>query len=141
MASAGDFSDAAKDKFLDDKSLYIGDVSEDVPPGCIFDEARGEEPDLPYLEMCFECLRDNLAEIDGAIETASEKWALERMSTVDLAILRVAAAELLYIEEIEDSVSVNEAVLMAKKYGSDKSSVFINGILGTIARGMSEGGT
>jgi len=141
MASTEDFSDAAKDGFLADRSLYSGDVSEDVPPGCIFDEKKGEEPDFPYLNWCFVCVRDNLKEIDEIIERASEKWSVERMNTVDLAILRVAVAELFYIDDIEDSVSVNEAVLMAKKYGSEKSAVFINGVLGTIARSLSEGGT
>ena len=130
MASTGDFSDAAKEEFLAEGLLHDS----------IFDETKGEKPDLPYLEMGFECVRDNLPEIDGKIEKASEKWTVERMSNVDLAILRVAVAELLYIDEIEDSVAVNEAVLMAKKYGSEKSSVFINGILGTIVRSKGEGG-
>jgi len=119
---------------LADTSLYLGDVREDSPPGCIFDEAAGESPDMPYLNWAFECLRSHLSDIDRMIADASEKWAVGRMSAVDLAILRVAAAELLYIDEIADSIAVNEAVLMAKKYGSEKSAKFINGILGAIAR-------
>ena len=57
------------------------------------------------------------------------------MPSVDLAILRVAAAEILYIKEIPDSVSINEAVGLAKKYGTDKSSKFINGLLGGLVDG------
>ncbi|MDR3364828.1 MAG: transcription antitermination factor NusB [Clostridiales Family XIII bacterium] len=134
MMSTGDFSDAARDAFLADTSLYIGNVREDAPPGCIFDEAADEAPDLPYLNWAFACLRDHLGEIDCVISQASEKWSVKRMGIVDLAILRLAASELLYMEDIDDSISVNEAVLMAHKYGSEKSPAFVNGILGAIAR-------
>jgi len=134
MTMSGVFSNADKDAFLSDTSLYSGDVSNDKPPGCIFNESAGESPDLTYLNFAFLCLKDNLAHIDSLLDNASEKWVVGRMSAVDLAILRVAVAELLYIDDIDDSTSINEAVLMAKKYGSEKSSGFVNGILGAIAR-------
>ena len=140
MASTGDFSDEAKEAFLADASLFTGDVREDMPLGCIFDEAAGEKPDMPYLDWTFACVRDNLEEIDGAISGSSEKWDIGRMGIVDLSILRVAVAELLYLEEIDDSVSVNEAVLMAKKYGTEKSASFVNGVLGAVARGGAPAG-
>lgn len=138
MTSTGDFSDAAKQAFLNDMSLYLGDVAEDTPVGCLFDAQSGEQPDMPYLEWAFECVRSHLAEIDKALSGASEKWAVSRMSTVDLAVLRVAAAELLYVDGIDDSVSINEAVVIAKKYGSEKSAAFVNGILGAIVRSKKE---
>lgn len=140
MTSTGDFSDAAKAAFLADTSLFTGDVREDLPLGCIFDEAAGEKPDMPYLDWAFACVRDNLARIDAVVSGASEKWSLGRMSTVDLSILRVAVAELLYMEGIDESVSVNEAVVMAKKYGAEKSAAFVNGVLGAVARAGAEGG-
>jgi len=138
MSSTGDFSDAAKDAFLEDTTLYIGDVREDVPLGCIFDESEGEAPDMPYLNWAFACIRDHLAEIDRTIAEASKKWSLERMGTVDLSILRVALAEFLCMDSIAASISINEAVLMAKKYGTEKSPVFVNGILGAVARERQE---
>ena len=138
MTSTGDFSDTAKEKFLADESLYIGNVSEDTPTGCLFDELKSEAPDLPYLNWAFLCVRENLEEIDKVIGGTSEKWKIERMNTVDLAILRVAFAELLYMDGIDENTSVNEAVLIAKKYGSEKSSVFINGILGAFTRARGE---
>ena len=124
MTAIGDFSDETKEKFMKDSNLYKD----------IFDEAAGESPDMAYFGFAFLCIRDNLAMIDRLLAGASMKWALDRMDAVDLSILRVAVAELRYIDEIEDSISVNEAVLMAKKYGSEKSPSFINGILGTVAR-------
>jgi len=134
MTATGDFSDNAKEAFLKDTSLYSGDVSEDTPMGCIFDEKKGESPDLIYLDWAFLCVRDNLEEIDAKLAEASEGWSVQRMGTVELAILRVAAAELSYIDGIDTGVSVNEAVLMSKKYGSEKSASFVNGVLGAIAR-------
>lgn len=56
------------------------------------------------------------------------------MAAVDLAILRVAAAEILYVEDIPAQVSINEAVNMAKKYSTGKSSGFINGLLGGMVK-------
>jgi len=134
MTSTGDFSDEAREVFLADSSLYSGDVSLDSPPGCIFDESAGESPDTAYFNWAFECIRDNLPEIDLIIEEASEGWALPRIGTAELAILRVAAAELLYIEGIDTGVSVNEAVILSKKYGTEKSAAFVNGVLGSVAR-------
>ena len=134
MTVSGDFSDAARDAFLADPSLYLGDVRGDTPLGCIFDEAAGEHPDMPYFDWAFRCVRDNLPELDRVLKAASEKWPLGRMNPVDLAILRLAAAEIIYVENIDDSTSINEAVLLAKKYGSEKSPTFVNGILGTVAR-------
>jgi N utilization substance protein B len=56
------------------------------------------------------------------------------MPKVDVAILRLATVELLYMDDIPDAVAINEAVDMAKKYGADESKAFINGILGKIAK-------
>ena len=137
MTATGDFSDEAKEAFLADTSLYNGNVQEDKPPGCIFDETNGEQPDMPYLNWAFACVRDNLSEIDRILTDASEKWSIGRMSIVDLSILRVAVAELLFMEDIDEGVSVNEAVVMAKKYGTGKSAAFINGVLGAVARSES----
>ena len=134
MSSAGDFSDEAKDAFLNDTSLYTGDIREEEPLGCLFDEAAGESPDMPYFNWAFQCIRDNLTDIDTALTEASDGWTLQRMGIADLAIMRVAAAELLYIDGIDTGVSVNEAVNLSKKYGSEKSASFVNGVLGTIAR-------
>ncbi len=72
--------------------------------------------------------------IDIYIEKYAKEWTVDRMSKVDLAILRLAMFEILYREDIPYSVSINEAVELAKKYSSEKSSSFINGILGNFIR-------
>ncbi len=71
-------------------------------------------------------------ELDSLIEEFSKEWTLDRMSRVDIAILRVAIYEMLYRPDIHASVSINEAVEFAKKYSHEDAGSFINGILGGI---------
>jgi N utilization substance protein B len=72
--------------------------------------------------------------IDRLIEETSENWALSRMPLVDRNILRLAVFEMLYRDEdVPDSVAINEAVEMAKVYGGEDSSKFVNGVLGRLA--------
>lgn len=76
--------------------------------------------------------------IDDLIEKFSLKWGKGRISKVALIILRIAIYELIYRDEIPVNVAINEAVELSKKYGSDKESSFINGILGGIARDLEQ---
>ena len=72
---------------------------------------------------------DNIAIIDKIIEDYSRGWKLNRIANVDLAILRLALSEILYMEDIPYKVSINEAIELSKIYSSDESPPFINGIL------------
>jgi len=72
---------------------------------------------------------DHIKEIDALIKNCSEHWSLERMSTVDKNILRMAVCEFLYCDDIPPKVTLNEAIDIGKNYGSDNSGSFINGIL------------
>ncbi len=76
----------------------------------------------------------HLAEIDEKLSAASHKWSKERLSRVALAILRLAIYEIVWETDIPVSVSINEAVELAKNYGGDADASFINGVLGGIAR-------
>lgn len=73
--------------------------------------------------------RDN---IDSLINQVSDGWTTGRMAKTDLAIIRVAVAEMLYIEDVPKAVAINEAVELSKTYGTDDSRKFINAILGKI---------
>lgn len=75
-----------------------------------------------------------LEEIDGIIKTSTIGWKKERIAKVDLAILRLALYELKNREDIPDSVTANEAIELAKKFSTDESGSFINGVLGKIIR-------
>lgn len=74
------------------------------------------------------------SELDRRLAEASEHWRVERMSRVDRNILRLALYEMLYLSDIPPKVSLNEAIDLGKKYGSQDSGAFINGILDRVHR-------
>lgn len=74
-----------------------------------------------------------VAELDEAINQVSKGWKTSRMNKVDLTILRLAVYEMRFEEDIPVAVSINEAVELAKKYGTDDSASFVNGILAKLA--------
>ncbi len=76
----------------------------------------------------------HMAELDKKIDAYSVNWSKDRISRVALSVMRLAVYEMLYEESIPVSVSINEAVELAKKYGGDEDASFINGILGSISR-------
>lgn len=87
-----------------------------------------------FAENILNMVEENSEEIDKVIEENSQDWTLLRLPKVSLAILRLAVAEIRYIDEVPNGVAVNEAVELAKKYGTNEDASFINGILGTITK-------
>ncbi|HAR91841.1 MAG TPA: transcription antitermination factor NusB [Eubacterium sp.] len=87
------------------------------------------DKDKTYIIDKANKILDNKETIDQEIESVSNKWKVDRMDKVDKAILRLAYYEIKMDEEIPDKVAVNEAVELSKKYSSDASPKFINGIL------------
>ncbi len=102
------------------------------------EEDLDDDTDFPYLNCVVSGVKDNKEDIDNLIEENSKSWKINRFSKIDLAILRVAVFEIIYIKEKFDDipyrVAINEAVRIAKKYGTKESSKFVNGILGGIVR-------
>ena len=82
-------------------------------------------------------VQDHHEEIDRLISDNLDNWTLERIAKTDLAILRTAVAEMLYVDSIPVRVSINEAVELAKKYGDERSYAFINSVLGKISHAIS----
>ncbi|MCQ2562957.1 MAG: transcription antitermination factor NusB [Mogibacterium sp.] len=83
-------------------------------------------------------VQDHHEEIDNIISENLDNWTLERIAKTDLAILRTAVAEMLYVESIPVRVSINEAVDLAKKYGDERSYAFINSVLGKVSRSLND---
>ena len=79
-------------------------------------------------------VEENLSIIDEYIDNNLNGWQKSRLSNVVLCVLRLSIYEILYCKEIPTSVSINEAVEIAKKYGSPEEAAYINGVLGSIAR-------
>lgn len=73
-------------------------------------------------------------EIDQLISEVTEEWPLHRMATIDRNILRIATYEIFFLPEVPSSVSINEAVELGKKYGTEESGKFVNGVLGRLVR-------
>lgn len=88
------------------------------------------------MSLLFRNIEERLEKVDTVIEENAENWRIQRLAKVDLSILRIALIEMFYVEEVPIAVAINEAVSLAKIYGSDNSAKFINGILGTVARKM-----
>ncbi len=100
------------------------------------DPARAEFVDeiRSFCMNLVDGVRQNAQQIDALIRGAAKNWRLERMSRVDRNILRMATFELLALSDIPPKVTLNEAIEIAKAYGSEDSSAFINGILDKISR-------
>lgn len=99
------------------------------------DELKDHKKHLKYIKDVVSTTYDNITEIDNCIETnLDESWSLNRLSKMCLAALRLSVAEILYIDEIPESVSINEAVEIAKIFGDDNDSLFVNGVLGKIVK-------
>lgn len=97
------------------------------------------ESEREFTERLVRGVIDHRDEIDSALRECSEHWSLERMNVVDRNLLRLGAFELRYHREIPPQVVINEAVEMAKQYGTSESSSFVNGILDRIYRSDREG--
>jgi N utilization substance protein B len=71
----------------------------------------------------------HLPEIDAALRGALDNWRLDRLSRIDRAVLRIAATEMLYVDEIPPRVAIQEAIRLAEAYGGEDSPRFVNGVL------------
>lgn len=119
--------------------LYSSDIT-DESVADIVDAGQYPADDIefaPYAEALVRGVQAHRAEIDERLSSTSENWTLDRMPVVDRAILRLAVYEMIYVDEVPVSVTINEAVELAKAYGGeDDSSRFVNGVLGRIAAGI-----
>ena len=90
--------------------------------------------DSEFAEQLVSGVTEHAEELDELISAHTIGWSVSRIDKVDLAILRIAAYEIRYLDEIPVGASINEAVKLAKQFGGDHSYSFINGILGSLAK-------
>jgi N utilization substance protein B len=144
-----DFGASALERFLDnfypeagparvETSLGASQESEQdpSPEGCSSDPKSKEttRENRAFAALLMRGASEHLAEIDASIEAASAHWTIQRMSRVDRNILRVAAFELKFLPDVPPNVIINEAIEIAKTFGSDESPNFINGVLDQISK-------
>jgi len=94
----------------------------------------------PFFLKLVSGVLENRAEIDALIERFSKNWKINRMSCVDRNVMRIAVYELLYCRDIPPKVSINEAVDVGKKFGTEESGAFINGIMDSIRAALEQEG-
>ena len=115
--------------------MYQGEILEKAPRELIENaqlvpETQGLDE---YALMLLDGTKEKLEAIDELIDSASDNWTLDRMPVVDRSLLRLTTYEMRYVDDVPVSVSINDAVNLAKEFGGDDSPRFINGILGRIA--------
>ena len=110
------------------------DAEEMKEQAVLFDEEEScSEKDKEYITKKFENIVEKITEIDAAVNEVAKGWKTTSMGKVDLTIIRLAVYEMKYEEDIPVKVAINEAVELAKQYGTDDSPAFVNGILAKLA--------
>ncbi len=112
-----EFYDYDKEEMSEQLSLFFEELD------------QRKEKDTDYIQKKYEDIMEHLTEIDAMINEVAEGWKTSRMAKVDLTLIRLATYELKYEEDIPTGVAINEAVELAKAYGTDDSASFVNGIL------------
>ncbi|MBM4762243.1 transcription antitermination factor NusB [Bacillus sp. B15-48] len=119
----------AREKAL--QALFQIDISK-VEIVDAIDHVLDEEKSDPYLSKLVEGTVQNQQEIDNVIKAHLEKWTMDRLAPVDRSLLRLAVFEMLHCKEVPTNVVLDEAIEIAKIYGDDQSSRFINGVLSKV---------
>ena len=96
--------------------------------------SNAKDKEIEYIKDKTLAIIDKLSEIDEIINENSDGWPTNRLGKAELTIMRLAVYEIRFDEEIPDGVAINEAVELSKKYGSDNSSSFVNGVLAKIIK-------
>ena len=99
--------------------------------------AQPGEEEYAFMERMFQGVVENVAALDESIEKNARGWKLERISKVDLAILRLAAYEM-SLGKTNENIVISEAVEMARQYSGEKSPQFVHGVLGGISRSAAQ---
>ena len=121
--------------------LFSMEARSDFSPECrdAFLEFYPPENQKAYVNSVYTAFADHIEEVDSLIEANSEHWHKDRIAKVDLAVLRLAIAEMTFAEEpTPEGVAINEAVNLAKKFGSEESGRFVNGVLGKYSRSKAD---
>ena len=123
-------------KCIYELSFDVNDVSTIIENSYIENENLEDEKE--YIEKVVNGVNDNLEKIDGIILSKLKNWTIDRIAKIDLAILRLAIYEILFLDDVPVKVTANEAVELAKNYGSNNSKSFINGVIAKVIEERNE---
>lgn len=120
------------------QSLYETDIAHFDTDSVIESFSRLESSKdsslFDFYKELFSATVNHMEEIDGVIVSVSKNWEIERMPAVDRAILRMAVCEMMILASAPVAVVIDEAIELAKKFSTDKSGKFVNGVLDNVAR-------
>ncbi len=102
----------------------------DVMRDC-FDKGMNDNA-WAYVSRIIDTFTAHAEEVDALIQANSNKWRISHMAKVELSILRLGVCEIRYFDDIHESITINECVELAKKYATDKSARFVNGVLAAV---------
>lgn len=116
---------------LDDKSFHLNDV-------LARNIKRYEETvdDTRFIEQLVKGVGSKQEEVDDVIRPVAPEWPIEQIARIDRVILRIGVYELMFEDGVPPKVAINEAVELAKAFGGENSSKFVNGVLGTVLRNI-----
>ena len=120
------------------QSLYSWDVSDLTRERLLefewVDHQEGREETFAFARLIIAGVLEHIDDVNTAIKNHLEHWDIARLSKVDLAILRMGTYSLLFQQDVPASVTIDEAIAIAKEYGTDESYKFVNGVLDAIRR-------
>jgi transcription antitermination protein NusB len=99
-------------------------------------ERHMAEESQPYVQRLLEQFEKNQATVDSTVQESLSNWRLERLSMIDRNILRLAATEMIHIDDVPPRVSIQEAIHLAEKYGTNESPRFVNGVLDALMKAV-----
>ena len=126
------------------QSLYALEISHDPLPHIIeniFGELRDHEEEFAFGQHLLHATVEHQPAIDSIIKKKATNWNFDRIALIDRLLLRMGICELFYFEDIPPKVSINETIEIAKRFSTEKSGQFINGILDSILNDMKTDGT
>ena len=89
-----------------------------------------------FAQSILTAIEENSSKVDEVIENNLKGWSIQRLPKVSLAVLRLAIGEMLFVDDVPAGVSVNEAVELTKKYGTNDEASYVNGVLGSVAKSL-----
>lgn len=114
------------------------DLGSDFELFCSFHHKTADREMLEFASLLCRGVLENLDTIDTVLDRCSEHWKVSRMSMIDRNILRLSVYEIVFLSDIPVPVTINEAVEVAKEFGSETSAAFVNGILDNIGKSREE---
>jgi len=114
--------------------IDVGGIEPEKAIAHVLEEEKLPPKDIEFARSLVMGTLNNLEQVDRLISLHAKDWSLSRIANVDRSILRMAVYEMLFEPEIPASVSINEAIELAKVFGSDESGAFVNGLLDQVRR-------